>query len=337
MQYPDDPVSVPRPPLPSPPPRLGWVPVFDTAGVPAHDRYRLWRDTNTHGLSEVYDTAPTEPFSMATEWIDLGTLAIADVRISAQEWRRDAGRLRDDNDELSVNIRHVGGGYGDMDGRNLVAPGGSIILTDMARTNAHHSEASTCMGFRLPRKVAEQFLPSVRSLHGHVVMPQHAALLNSHLMTLRHGASSMPASSGPAIAQTILDLFAVVVHASLGDTPRDIAQHERALGVQLRDEIERNLGSPSLSAARLSRTLGVSRSTLYRLLQEEGGVQAYIRTRRLARVAAALRRADGQETIAVLAERWGFCDAAYLGRAFRETYGMTPGSYREMHGAAPRG
>ncbi|WP_295563303.1 helix-turn-helix domain-containing protein [uncultured Sphingomonas sp.] len=49
-----------------------------------------------------------------------------------------------------------------------------------------------------------------------------------------------------------------------------------------------------------------------------------------------MRREGGRGTIAALAERWGFCDAAYLGRAFRETYGMTPGDYHAMHAAHPR-
>ena len=45
---------------------------------------------------------------------------------------------------------------------------------------------------------------------------------------------------------------------------------------------------------------------------------------------------DGEESRvrllgAMLAERWGFCDAAYLGRAFREVYGVTPGDYRAQH------
>ena len=133
------------------------------------------------------------------------------------------------------------------------------------------------------------------------------------------------------LAQSILDLLAMSVAASFASVPVDTQQHERALRIQLRAEIENTLGSPSLSVARLSRTLGVSRSTLYRLLQDEGGVQAYVRTRRLARIAEALRRPDDRAPLSVLAERWGFCDAAYLGRAFREAYGMTPGDYRAAH------
>ncbi len=52
-----------------------------------------------------------------------------------------------------------------------------------------------------------------------------------------------------------------------------------------------------------------------------------------------MQRRGDRQTIAALADRWGFCDAAYLGRAFRETYGMTPGDYHAMHasGLPPTG
>lgn len=317
---------------PPPPARLGWVRVFDTAPLAPGERYDAWRDGDVARLSTRYETTPNEPFTAAMDWLDLGPFGIGHAVFTSQDWDRSRrNAARDDNDDLVVNVRHKGAACFDMNGRQAIAGAGSIVLADMSRPKQHFSEASISTGLALPRAEAERLFPSVRALHGHVVAPQHAALLVSHLALLRGQAEHIPAASGPVLAQTILDLLAVSVAASFAGTPTDVAQHERALRVQVRDEIERNLGSPSLSVARLSRTLGVSRSTLYRLLQEEGGVQAYVRTRRLARIAAELRRPQAGQTIAALAERWGFCDAAYLGRAFRETYGMTPGDYRDQH------
>ena len=319
--------------------RLGWIPYFDTAALPQQDRFSAWRDSDIRNLSQHFETRPTQPFQARVEGLDLGTMLLNHVHISAQDWHRGAAHLRDQADGLVVNVRHAGGAWGRMGDRDVCARDGAVVLTDMALGNTHVSEASVSTSFVLPRALAERVLPSVRSLHGHVVPAEQAALLTSHLTALRHHARHLPASSGPAVAQTVVDLLALVVHASLGERPCDKEQHDRALRVQLRDEIERNLGSPSLSVARLSRTLGVSRSTLYRLLQDEGGVQAYIRARRLAKVAEALQRRGDRQTIAALADRWGFCDAAYLGRAFRETYGMTPGDYHAMHasGLPPTG
>ena len=313
--------------------RLAWQRVFSSEGLPGAQGYACWRDVDIANLSARFDTTPREPFAVAMDWLDLGTIGIGQARITAQNWVRRSGNIvRDQCDDLVVNVRHRGSARGDMAGRDLVAPTGSIVLVDLAQTQAHESEAAISTGFSLPRALAERMLPaSVRSLHGHVIAPDQAALLVSHLATLRDAAHHLPATSGPALAQTVLDLFNIALTASLGTTPADSDQQERGLLFALRETIERQLGSPSLNTTRLSRTLGVSRSTLYRLMQEEGGVQAYIRTRRLARIAESLRTAGDRQTIAMLAERWGFCDAAYLGRAFREVYGVTPGDYRAQH------
>lgn len=94
--------------------------------------------------------------------------------------------------------------------------------------------------------------------------------------------------------------------------------------------IEERLGSAMLTVANLCRWTAMSRSSLYRLFDADGGVQAYVRVRRLARVAADLRT-GGAGRVADVAERWGFCDAAYLARVFREAYGVTPSEYRARH------
>lgn len=312
---------------------LAWTPVYRTDALPIQDRYRTWRDANVATLSTRFDTTPHEAFSVSMDWLDLGTLGIGHTRITSQDWVRGPDRLkRDGCDDLVISVRHVGGAVGDMNGRDLAGGTGSIILVDLAQPQAHRSESSVTTGFVIPRAIAEQTLPPVRGLHGHVIAPQHAALLVSHVAMLHGHAANIPVSSGPRLAQTIIDLLAVSLAASMGTTPADAGQHERGLDFRLRDTIERQLGSPSLNTARLSKALGVSRSTLYRLLQHEGGVQAYIRTRRLARIADTLRDPAACQTIAALAEQWGFCDAAYLGRAFREVYGVTPGDYRALHG-----
>ena len=94
--------------------------------------------------------------------------------------------------------------------------------------------------------------------------------------------------------------------------------------------IEERLGSAMLTVVNLCRWTGMSRSSLYRLFDDDGGVQAFIRTRRLARVAEELRNREAGR-VADIAERWGFCDAAYLARVFREVHGVTPSAYRACH------
>ena len=58
---------------------------------------------------------------------------------------------------------------------------------------------------------------------------------------------------------------------------------------------------------------------------------AYVRRRRLHRIEEELRKGD-RTSLANLADRWGFSDAAHLSRIFRAQFGMPPGEYRDRHG-----
>ena len=80
--------------------------------------------------------------------------------------------------------------------------------------------------------------------------------------------------------------------------------------------------------ANLCRRLGLSRSSLHRLFEQEGGVQAFIRERRLEAARLALGDPANREPIYAIAERLGFSDAAHLSRLFRERFGQSPSDFR---------
>lgn len=103
------------------------------------------------------------------------------------------------------------------------------------------------------------------------------------------------------------------------------------LGKRLRRFIEDNLNRPDLTAARLAREVGVSRSQLYRQFAASGGVDSYIRRRRLRRSLQALsdpRRAHLR--IGEIAYDTGFTDEAHFSRLFRQAFGRSP---RDMRSA----
>lgn len=107
------------------------------------------------------------------------------------------------------------------------------------------------------------------------------------------------------------------------------------LGRRLRRHIEDNLNRTDLTASRLAREAGVSRSQLYRQFETTGGVDRYIRRRRLRRSLQALtdpRSADLR--IADIAYDVGFSDEAHFSRLFRQAYGQSP---RDTRAAARDG
>ncbi|KKB82828.1 hypothetical protein VW29_14820 [Devosia limi DSM 17137] len=93
--------------------------------------------------------------------------------------------------------------------------------------------------------------------------------------------------------------------------------------------IERLLENPELSAAMLQKQLRVSRATLYELFVPNGGVQAYIRERRLQRCYEILRSNHRpNDTIGTVAFSLGFRSEAHFSRAFKDRFGLSPRTLR---------
>lgn len=308
---------------------------FATGDLPERDRHEAWCSRSPSTVGRLYETRPHEPFDVATDLVMLGPLKIHFSTISGQSFERTRAMAAADGvDDLVVNVRFRGGAVGDMNGAALDALGESTLLTDMAQPQHHMSEASSTAYFHVPRALAERYLPSVRSLHGLTIPPSTAALLREHLRQIWRHAERLPVDQGARLAGTVMDLLAIAIAQERGGRATLDAVAGAAL-TRARAEIEARLGSATLTVATLCRTLGMSRSALYRLFEGEGGVHAYVTRRRLESVAAALGESSERDRIADIAERWGFCDAAYLGRLFRERFGMTPSDYRAFTRSRP--
>ncbi|MFW8583999.1 helix-turn-helix domain-containing protein [Rhizobium beringeri] len=103
------------------------------------------------------------------------------------------------------------------------------------------------------------------------------------------------------------------------------AEAKGDLGRRLRRHIEENLHRNDLTPSRLTHDLHVSRSQLYRQFATSGGVEAYIRRRRLRRCLLTLcdsRYADRR--IGDIAYEMGFADEAHFSRLFRRAFGLSP-------------
>ncbi|WP_158545007.1 helix-turn-helix domain-containing protein [Dyella monticola] len=91
--------------------------------------------------------------------------------------------------------------------------------------------------------------------------------------------------------------------------------------------IDEHLSESDLGALRLQREFAVSRSQLYRHFAELGGVQHYIRNKRLQAVLRDLCN-EPHRSITDIIERYGFTTERQFQRAFRARFGMTASQVR---------
>lgn len=306
------------------------VQYYSTADLPAAERHEAWVGRHWPSLAPIFRTAPLEPFDTRSETLQIGELAIVFSTITAQRWTRDRSMLRSsDPDSLLVIITAAGQAQGVMGDLGFRTGTGSVQLTDTSQTSVHDSTASRTIMISIPRAVATARGLDPRALHGRVLPSSAATMLGPHALGLRAAAPELTEADGAIAASTFLDLLGLAVATS---EPRIQRTSRAAAGALARATIEAGLGQPSLTIAGLCRQLGISRTSLHRLFEEEGGVQAYIRGRRLEAVRRSLIDPLGREPIYAIAERLGFSDAAHLSRLFRARYGLTPSDFRACGG-----
>ena len=301
---------------------------FFTGQLAPPDRHEAWVNRDWPSIAPLYRTVPTEPFNSDAERVRIGALVVHYSRITAQHWERGADMLRShDPDTLAVVITLAGHARGIAGERGFRTGAGSVQLIDLAQTSAHHSTASRTILVSVPREIAMARGLDVSDGHGAVLRSGAADMLAPHLLGIRDTIAEFDESEAPLLERTILDLLGIAVSSSgrSGATKRIGA---RTAALLARQEIEQMLGSPALSVAGLCRTLQISRTSLHRLFEADGGVQAYIRGRRLEAARRALADPAQGEPIQAIAEQLGFSDASHLGRLFRIRYGTTPGEFR---------
>ena len=91
--------------------------------------------------------------------------------------------------------------------------------------------------------------------------------------------------------------------------------------------IENHLEDWRLDVSSLLRDFGVSRSSLYRMFEDKGGVRQYISDRRMFRAVAEItRRPLARGEISRVSEKWGFSSNANFSRAVKRQFGVAPGA-----------
>jgi AraC-like DNA-binding protein len=221
--------------------------------------------------------------------------------------------------------------------RELTLRPGDICLIDMSEPNRTvltqtGEDRFHLRSLVLPRAVLAPKLAHPDSANATFLAgdSQRGLLLAGQFHMLWESGSCEP-SSLPGMIEAI----AWVVAETVGPTPDSIGDVERAerhlyLAV-IKRHIEANLNSPALTASHLCHRFRISRASLYRLFEADGGPARFIQEQRLNRALRQLVSPSWQgKDLINLAADLQFSSASTFIRAFRRRFGVTPGKIREM-------
>ncbi|MFF4836914.1 helix-turn-helix transcriptional regulator [Streptomyces sp. NPDC001315] len=156
-------------------------------------------------------------------------------------------------------------------------------------------------------------------------------LLSPFLSDLAHTASTSPSPVGEMLAWNTVNLLAILAAEQLAGEEPGTADVQSPLMPKIFEFIELHLTDTELSPEVIARAHHISVRYLHKLFQEEGTtVGRWIQRRRLEECRRDLvLRGRGNQTIAAVANRWGFLSATHFSRVFRTAYGMSPREWRD--------
>jgi AraC-like DNA-binding protein len=306
---------------------------FDTDLLPAQDRFDIWRrGVAPFEVSRSGDT--TVPFHAKVDAWVLDGMAITSGRQSAACFVRTHDMVQADAHDgyLFVFLRD-GSWSGDADGVSLIAGPGELIVLDLTRPATADTTEVDSITVVVARNAIEAAIPEQPAVHGRVLGEATGRLLTEHLLSLVHHLPAIEEKAAPAVIQATVNLIAAsFASIDAPDEPRAAASVRN----RVRVHINRNLTARDLSAATISRKLAIGRSALYRAFAPFGGVQAYLRKRRLEAAHALLVDPKEARSITEIAYAFHFISMSHFSRAFRSRFGYGPRQARQGAGQLPK-
>jgi len=299
---------------------------------------------STYDLVDVVPSVASDEFMNISRGTHLTTGLLVDTRFSAARFDRTPRHVaRSGLDHYQVSMF--------LDGETEFTAGrrvarmrpGDIVLIDVAQANrtvmaAGASGAVHAMSLILPRPLLAPLLGTPDSASGSFISRDSRAgrLVGERLRSLRRDGALLGIAAAAAAVSGVAGLVAEAVGPAAAAELAVSRATRSAVLAAIKSYIEKKLLSEeAVAAAALCRRFGLSRATLYRLFQPDGGLAHYIQERRLQRAFMRLiSPAERQWRIIDLAVDHRFSSDNTFIRAFRQHFGLTPG---EAHEVAVRG
>lgn len=311
---------------------MGYLPFhrFDTAPVPVQDRPAALQQQ----LGGVFDVAPIgrhdhSDVTRMDSWLLSGAV-LATARGPAFRFERTAAALsRDGRRSYLIQLYQQGSVQLSWShGTCRVGPG-DILVSDFTTPHVSQETAFHSISLLVDASCMEELLdmPEVGARKLDRRQPL-TALLANQLQTLAGQTERLTLEESGCAVDSMARLAAATLNPGLDE--RSLPGLRAALAARLRAYVDRHLHSSELDMETVLRHFGISRSTLYRLFENDGGFYRYVSRRRLLRALREVTHPGNSHlTLAEIGTRLGYRHASEFSRAFRRQFGFTAGEARE--------
>jgi len=202
---------------------------------------------------------------------------------------------------------------------------GQVVIFDLMQAVRIDATAVKATSLMIPRALLSDEVGIIASLHGRAFdydSDPVRRLLYTYLRGLTECCDALEPSHLHGVTQATAKLCSACFRRQ--DDLRRIADTEANLSI--RNFIQRELGNRALGVDLITERFGLSRATLYRLFEADGGVINYIRDRRLMGAMRLLTQANGSKRprVSAVAYAMGFAEEKTFSRAFKRRFGFLP-------------
>jgi len=301
-------------------------------------RLAAWREALGATATIEIDAAAVATFEGEFRTRVIGPLMA--VRICAGTFRfirtaEMAQQIKRDN--VFINLCESGRMIGTSNDRQVSVGPGEVILSRHGGTQNLEIRDAVWFGLILPMEFVEAHMRWTREHEGKVFGAHTAeAVLLGHLM---RSLMQLPDPIGDRDAKRVVGLAIAHLIASFGarvSGGQTAKKGKSTDAAAVRRFVAERIGDRNLGADVICKALSLSRSSLYRMLNDSGGVQSMIlafRLRAVHRDIASGRFSD--QSLGDIAERRGVTDIRSFRRMFVKTFGYTPSDLRTRSAGDP--
>lgn len=201
------------------------------------------------------------------------------------------------------------------------------------RTSSYRNDVDRIQ-LLIPRDMFRDIAPLLDASRGSALNTPLGEMLGKYMLLLESHLSFVAPTDLPRLKTAVRGMIAACVVPSDERTRAATCQIEYVRLDRIRQMIHSNLRSPQLGPAMICKAAGISRSQLYRLFENSGGVLRYIQEQRLMQCYSIFSDPQNRRQVLSVAEDFGFNSASSFHRAFKKEFGRSP---REVKLAAAAG
>ncbi|WP_308375584.1 helix-turn-helix domain-containing protein [Microbulbifer sp. RZ01] len=298
---------------------------FTTLTRERSHQFAYWKELVAPLVDVDRDEAVKGGYYASARGYDLGSLHFASYSMDPMQYRHTENHVRVSGiDHWCLTILKRGNEISRAGDRVLMSSPGSLQVRSFAYPFVGRSDGTSSTCLFLSRDSFPDISDMLDAVHHMEVTGSLVEVLKEYIFTLENYIKTLTVSEISLVVESLTFLLS----AALKPVANDIGAADMSIAAGrfnlARKYIQRYLASPDLGANSICRALGISRRQLYYLFERHGGVEKFIRQRRLAACCKAIADPMDHRLINTIAYSYGFTNQALFSRQFRAEYGFSP-------------